>query len=638
MKPQFVFSVQMSKVRDLSRLWTFLLIGLTVVSAQGRDYKLTSAGEEKTFRLIDQQSVVEVRQGVSLSPLAISPRLTLVSARADPIPDLANAVGAVKWSPSGIGRHYLFDFETPGQALAAAETLQALGYEATLAIRRQKHSRFTPKDPLFADQWHLKNTGQRGGTKGIDLNIFRAWAKSRGKGVSVAVLDDGLEWKHPDLRANCFPLSSGMHFDFNGNDTDPAPGRGNEHGTAVAGVLASPSNTLGGLGVAPEAKLAGLRLTADATDGETEARAFAWKNASLSVYNNSWGPTDDGMTVEGPEPIARDAITAATKFGRSGRGSIFVWACGNGRADGDESNYDGYSNMRETIAVGAVGDQGRLSGESESGANVVVVAPSSSAGRQGIVCADLVGAKGYNANGENDGNVIPFANYSDLNYTNDFGMTSGAAPQVSGVVALMLGANPNLGWRDVQEILITTARRVSPTDADWKKNGAGFFFNHKFGAGLVDASAAVDKAAQWKNLSAATSASVTKKGLNLAIPDNKTAGTAVEFDVSDTAKYPRLRVEHVQVRVSVKHPYRGDLRFVLTSPAGMTSVIESRENDNGTSLTNWPFLSVRHWGENSTGKWKLSVMDTFAGDTGMLVSATLTIFGTRHSSFSRAGN
>jgi subtilisin-like proprotein convertase family protein len=638
MKPPFVFFVQMSKVRDLSRLWTFLLIGITLVSAQGRDYKLTSAGEEKTFRLIDQQSVVEVRQGVSLSPLAISPRLTLLSARADSIPDLANAVGAVKWSPSGIGRHYLFDFETPGQALAAAETLQALGYEATLAIRRQKHSRFTPKDPLFADQWHLKNTGQRGGTRGIDLNIFPAWAKSRGKGVSVAVLDDGLEWKHPDLRANCFPLSSGMHFDFNGNDTDPAPGRGNEHGTAVAGVLASPSNTLGGLGVAPEAKLAGLRLTADATDGETEARAFAWKNASLSAYNNSWGPTDDGMTVEGPEPIARDAITAATKFGRSGRGSIFVWACGNGRADGDESNYDGYSNMPETIAVGAVGDQGRLSGESESGANVVVVAPSSSAGRQGIVCADLVGARGYNANGENDGNVIPFANYSDLNYTNDFGMTSGAAPQVSGVVALMLGANPNLGWRDVQEILITTARRVSPTDADWKKNGAGFFFNHKFGAGLVDASAAVDKAAQWKNLSAATSASVTKKGLNLAIPDNKTSGAAVAFDVSDTAKYPRLRVEHVQVRVSVKHAYRGDLRFVLTSPSGMTSVIESRENDNGTSLTNWPFLSVRHWGENSTGKWKLSVMDTFAGDTGMLVSATLTIFGTRQSSFSRAGN
>jgi subtilisin-like proprotein convertase family protein len=70
----------------------------------------------------------------------------------------------------------------------------------------------------------------------------------------------------------------------------------------------------------------------------------------------------------------------------------------------------------------------------------------------------------------------------------------------------------------------------------------------------------------------------------------------------------------------------------------MTSIIESRENDDGFSLTNWPFLSVRHWGESSTGKWKLGVVDTYAGDTGMLVSATLTIFGTRQSSFSRAGN
>jgi subtilisin-like proprotein convertase family protein len=615
-----------------------LLVALAQLLS-AKDYHILSEGTEQVFRIQGYHAVVEVGAGGKTGEsLLLEKRVVLRSLRAAEVPSLAQRVGALEWRQAAIGGFYNLEFDTAQKTLEAAEILQALGYEATLAIRRQKHSRFTPKDPLFADQWHLKNTGQRGGTRGIDLNIFPAWAKSRGKGVSVAVLDDGLECKHPDLRANCFPLSSGMHFDFNANDSDPAPGRGDDHGTAVAGVLASPSNSIGGLGVAPEAKLAGLRLTADATDGETEARAFAWKNASLSVYNNSWGPSDDGLTVEGPEPIARDAITAATKFGRNGRGNIFVWACGNGRADGDESNYDGYSNMPETIAVGAVSDQGRLTSESERGANVVVVAPSSSAGRQGIVCADLIGARGYNANGENDGNVIPLTNYSDSNYTNDFGMTSGAAPQVSGVVALMLGANPNLGWRDVQEILITTARRVSPTDADWKKNGAGFFFNHKFGAGLVDASAAVDKAAQWKNLAAATSASVTKKGLNLAIPDNKTAGTAVEFDLSDTAKYSRLRVEHVQLRVSVKHSYRGDLRFVLTSPSGMTSIIESRENDDGFSLTNWPFLSVRHWGESSTGKWKLGVVDTFAGDTGTLLSVRLTIFGTRQSSFSRAGN
>jgi subtilisin-like proprotein convertase family protein len=276
-----------------------------------------------------------------------------------------------------------------------------------------------------------------------------------------------------------------------------------------------------------------------------------------------------------------------------------------------------------------VSDQGRLTSESERGANVVVVAPSSSAGRQGVVCTDLIGARGYNAIGENDGNVIPLTNYSDSNYTNDFGMTSGAAPQVSGVVALMLGANPNLGWRDVQEILITTARRISSTDADWKRNGAGLFFNHKFGAGLVDASAAVSKSFLWKKLPAATSVTLSKKNLNLPVPDEEPNGVTLEFDFSDISKFPSLRVEHVQFRVSAAHSYRGDLKFVLTSPSGMTSVVESRENDDGTSLANWPFLSVRHWGESSTGKWKLRVIDTYSGDTGFLQSASLLIRGAR---------
>jgi subtilisin-like proprotein convertase family protein len=420
-----------------------------------------------------------------------------------------------------------------------------------------------------------------------------------------------------------------MNWDFNSGDADPSPARGNDHGTAVASVLASPSNTLGGLGVVPEAKLAGIRLTADATDGEQEASAFAWKNQVFSIYNNSWGPSDDGFTIEGPAAIAREAILAATKFGRGGLGNIFVWAAGNGRQDGDDSNFDGYANLPETIAVGAVSDRGHQTSESERGANLLVVTPSSSAGRQGLVCADLVGRRGYNIDGANDGNVIPFQNYSDLNYTNDFGMTSGAAPQVSGVVALMLQANPSLGWRDVQEILIATARKVSTADADWKKNGAGLFFNHKFGAGLVDASAAVSKSILWKKLPAATSVTLSKKNLNLPIPDDEPNGVTLEFDFSDTSKFPSLRLEHVQFRVSATHSYRGDLQFVLTSPSGMTSVVESRENDDGTSLVNWPFLSVRHWGESSTGKWKLRVIDTYSGDTGFLQSASLLIRGAR---------
>jgi subtilisin-like proprotein convertase family protein len=595
-----------------------------------RDYRIVSAGEEKILRLSGLGQVVEIdASGAGGNPQMVEPQVILQASRAVDVPGIAASCGASSWRLSGVGRHYVLQFSDSASALAAAELLQGLGHEASPRIKRQQRSRFTPGDRLFRDQWHLLNTGQRGSTKGIDLNVSPVWTDRRGNGISVGVVDDGLQLNHPDLTANAFPLSSGIHRDFIGYDVDPSPSRLDVHGTCVAGVLAAASNLIGGLGVAPEAKLAGLRLTSAATDGPTEAAAFAWKNEVLSVYNNSWGPADDGGTVSRPEAVARDAIVAASIFGRGGRGNIFVWAGGNGRTEADDANYDGYANMPETIAVGAVSDRGLQTSESERGANIVVVAPSSSSRRQGIVCTDLTARRGYNSSGLNDGTVVPSTNYPDLDYTNDFGMTSGAAPQVSGVVALMLQANPRLGWRDVQEILISTARRVSFADKDWRKNSAGISFNHKFGAGLVDAYAAVQKAVSWQNLPAATSVSLAKKGLNLPIPEAATSGTVVEFELSDTTKYAPLRIEHALFTVSLKHAYRGDLRFVLTSPSGMTSVVESRPNDSGRSLSNWAFMSVRHWGENSTGKWKLAVLDTFKGDVGTLTSATLTLRGTR---------
>ena len=599
--------------------------------ALARDYQVLSGGEEIILRPAGPANVLVIGKDGNIvgAPLRIEPRVLVRASRAADVALLASHTGAASWAQAAVGRHYNLEYANAGRALEAAELLQRLGYEASPAIFRRKHSRFAPADRLFSDQWHLLNTGKRSGTPGIDLNIMGAWQIFRGNDVSIGVVDDGLEWKHPDLAANCYPLTAAVHRDFNGNDNNPSPGRGDDHGTAVAGVLAAASNLFGGLGVAPEAKLAGLRLTAGATDGETEAKAFAWNNAVLAIYNNSWGPNDDGATLERPEAAARDAILAATKFGRNGLGNIFVWAGGNGRPARDDSNYDGYANLPQTIAVGAVSDRGLQTSESERGANLVVVVPSSSFRRQGIVSTDRQGRYGYNVDGMNDGSVIPSANYADPDYTNDFGMTSGAAPQVSGVVALMLQANPRLGWRDVQEILISTARRVSANDKDWKKNGAGFHFNHKFGAGLVDASAAVAKAATWKNLGAASSATVAKKNLALSIPDGKSAGSVTEFDLSDTARYPRLRVEHVQFAVSVRHPYRGDLRFVLTSPSGMTSIVEARPDDGGRSFSNWTFMSVRHWGEASSGKWKLAVVDIHEGDAGTLNSATLTVRGSR---------
>ena len=87
-------------------------------------------------------------------------------------------------------------------------------------------------------------------------------------------------------------------------------------------------------------------------------------------------------------------------------------------------------------------------------------------------------------------------------------------------------------------------------------------------------------------------------------------------------------MEHVEFSVSLTHPYVGDLKFVLTSPSGMKSVVNPRENDGSTYLSNWTFMSVRHWGESSKGIWKLTAIDTATGDKGKLTAAMITLHGT----------
>lgn len=278
--------------------------------------------------------------------------------------------------------------------------------------------------------------------------------------------------------------------------------------------------------------------------------------------------------------------------------------------------------------MGGGSDIGRPTTESERGANIAVVAPTSSLGRQGQTTTDLSGDFGYNANGINDGTVLPrWRNYANSDFTNDFGMTSGAAPIVAGVAALMLQANPSLGWRDVKEILIRTARRVWPQSREWARNGAGIWFHHDLGAGMVNAAAAVDWASTWTNLPAPVTAELEWSSGPVAIPDLRPTGVTIPFDFSSVPPGP-LRVEHVEFFVTVAHPRRGQLRFILTSPSGMRSVVEPRLRDVSSDYDNWRFSSARHWGESSAGIWRLNVADLGKRFAGSLVSARVVLHGT----------
>jgi Ca2+-binding RTX toxin-like protein len=465
-------------------------------------------------------------------------------------------------------------------------------------------TRLIPNDPLFPDQWHLRNTGQTGGTVGADANVELAWDTFLGSGVVIGIVDDGLQHTHPDLNPN---YVAALSFDFLGNDTDPTPVGGADHGTAVAGVAAARGfNALGVTGSAPSASLAGLRLVDFGQTDLLTGNALTFQNQNIDIYNNSWGPADDGQSLDAMTPLTLAAVQAGTTSGRGGLGSIYTWAAGNGLGNNDNVNYDGFANSRFVIAVAAVDDDGVQAPYSEPGAPILVTAYSSGTG-VGITTTDLVGTAG-SANGD---------------YRNDFGGTSSATPLVSGVIALMLEANPNLTYRDVKHILVDTAEQNDPTDADWVLNGAGHLVNHQYGFGAIDALASVNAATTHVNVAAETTVISSTITVNAAIPDNSPAGVTSLVNIAQD-----IDIEMLEVTFDATHTARGNLEVILTSPAGTQSILAEDRNDPNADYTNWIFTSARHWDESTQGTWTLQVRDLVAGTVGTFDSWQISFYGT----------
>ena len=521
--------------------------------------------------------------------------------------------GAVSYAP---GQH-LFAASMKQDAIAIATALNAEPgvISATPLLAKELQAKSIPNDPYFQHQWHLQNTGQEGGVEGIDVNITSVWDDYTGEGIYIAIVDDSLQQNHPDLEAH---VDKSRGKDINDDDNDPSPGwPWDAHGTSVAGIAAGIGNNgLGIAGAAYDATMIGIRLISGPIDDADEAQAMIHANDVVHIKNNSWGPADEANVILGPSTLAANALRTSSQNGRNGRGTIFVFAAGNGGANGSNMNYNGYANSIYTIAVGAISDQGEQASYSTPGAGIVISAPSSSRDRQGTTTTDLIGSEGYNDD------LFPDT-FQDVNYTSEFGGTSSASPLVAGIIALMLEANPDLGWRDVQEILIRTGRMIDETDGDWVFNSAGFHFNHKLGAGMIDAAAAVAMAESWTNLPSSRSDSEFATA-NLPIPDNDFDGVEVEFNVDGA----NLRAEHVKLTVDIEHTYRGDLEITLVSPSGTESVLAERHGDPHEDYDNWTLMSVRHWGEDSQGVWTLRVADRAPGQTGVLRTARLEIIGT----------
>jgi kexin len=215
----------------------------------------------------------------------------------------------------------------------------------------------------------------------------------------------------------------------------------------------------------------------------------------------------------------------------------------------------------------------------------------------------------------------------------------------SGVVALMLQANPDLTWRDVRLILTQTARQNDPADTDWKTNGAGFHINHKYGFGVIDADAAVTAAGSWSaNLGAELTYTVpptSAKSVNLPIPDKDPSPNIPPTAVSDTitvAGSGITSIEFIEITFTAPHTYFGDLEITLKNNTTNTESILAETHactnaDTGApircqpSYDGWVFGTVRHLGEAANGDWTLTVTDQAPQDTGTFESWQLKFYG-----------
>uniref|UniRef100_A0A3Q1JG23 P/Homo B domain-containing protein n=1 Tax=Anabas testudineus TaxID=64144 RepID=A0A3Q1JG23_ANATE len=483
---------------------------------------------------------------------------------------------------------------------------QVLWTEQQVVRKRKKRDVFEdPTDPDFPKQWYLSTPTHQ------DLNTKVAWAQGyTGKGVVVTILDDGIEKDHPDLISNYDPEAS---YDVNDGDTNPQPRytqrNENRHGTRCAGeVAAAANNGVCGVGVAYNAKIGGVRMLDGEVTDVVEAHSLSLNPQHIHIYSASWGPEDDGKSLDGPAKLAKEAFLQGITKGRNGLGSIFVWASGNGGREQDSCNCDGYTNSIYTLSISSTTQAGSVPWYSEPCSSTLATTFSSgNPGEKQIVTTDL-----------------------RQKCTDSHTGTSASAPLAAGIIALALEANMNLTWRDMQHLAVRTSQPGRLSAGDWKTNGVGRRVSHSYGYGLLDAGAMVALALNW------TAVGPQHQCVHTMLAEPRDIGNKLVFSKSVDACWGRPEyvssLEHVQARLTLSYNQRGKLAIHLISPLGTRStLLFPRPNDfSSEGFNDWAFMTTHSWDEDPQGEWTLEIENVAANgrDYGVLSQFTLILWGT----------
>ena len=310
------------------------------------------------------------------------------------------------------------------------------------------------------------------------INLSTAWNTTKGKksnaeAIKVAIIDEGFEVSHPEIKDQIFATYNVMTGTTDVSNTSTSTF---SHGTAVAGVIASKY-----LGVAPEAQLIliNIDLLDDYQSSSTLTEAdliSAFQKAvdlGAQVINCSWG----GGTVSG--------ILSAKIQELKDNNITVVFSAGNDSSNLDSDGTTDESELSSVIGVGASSVENDITSYSNYGSQIDLIAPAggnTTDGLLGILSLDLTGTNGINTSTQLD-----LVNY---NYSFVQG-TSFSAPTVSGVVALLLAAKPTLTADEIRQILIDTADKVGTSNgADYSVNN----FDVKRAYGKINAGNAMTEA------------------------------------------------------------------------------------------------------------------------------------------------
>lgn len=470
-----------------------------------------------------------------------------------------------------------------------------------------------PDDPYWEHQWPLYDKPD----PGSDINVVPAWIEGvSGKNTYALIVDNGIQLNHPDLQDNidtslCYSTITGS------NDISPIrrlsdPEYPYGHGTECAGVIAMiHDNDICGVGVAYHATIGGFQMDFDRKTPSDEANAFNFEYQIIQVSSNSWGPLDNGYTVEKPAYISNEALIEGVTNGRNGLGTIYVFSAGNGGNEADSCAADGYASSIYTIAIGSLDQDGNNPLYEEACSAKMAVAYSNS----------------------RPGNQV-VSTWPESECVRNFTGTSAATPLVSGVILLALEVNPRLSWRDIQYLIAYTSN--SDIGGSFQDNGGGLCYDEDNynGFGVIDAISLVTRARYWTPVGPVTRNEYTVVNIPITVDGSNKFEESITVEqigylehvvlqttfsiildststgCLDASDYDESMVCTEDSGSACRGACRGAVSIKLCSPSGFCStLLPERCNDfiSCEGYTDWPFMSVAFWGAKPTGTWAVTM-------------------------------